>query len=88
MFCCPRCSSGEAVKSGKVKGRQPYKCKCCGYFYTVSPKSDNAANAQRRLALPLYLEGLGCRSIGRILGFSHVAVYQVGQGFWGTSHAA
>jgi len=24
----------------------------------------------------LYLEGLGFRSIGRILGFSHVAVYQ------------
>ena len=26
-------------------------------------------------ALKLYLEGLGFRSIGRILGFSHVAVY-------------
>ncbi len=28
------------------------------------------------MALQLYLEGLGFRSIGRILGFSHVAVYQ------------
>jgi transposase len=27
------------------------------------------------LALTLYLEGLGIRPIGRILGFSHVAVY-------------
>ena len=76
MFDCPRCSSGEAVKSGKAKGRQRYKCKCCGYFYTVTQKSDNATDAQRRLALTLYLEGLGFRSIGRILGFSHVAVYQ------------
>ena len=28
------------------------------------------------MALQLYLEGLGFRSIGRVLGFSHVAVYQ------------
>ena len=28
------------------------------------------------MALNLYLEGLGFRSISRILGFSHVAVYQ------------
>jgi hypothetical protein len=28
------------------------------------------------VALTLYLEGLGFRSIGRLLGFSHVAVYQ------------
>jgi transposase-like protein len=27
------------------------------------------------LALTLYLEGLGFRSIERILGFSHIAVY-------------
>jgi len=28
------------------------------------------------MAVTLYLEGLGFRSIGRILGFSHVAIYQ------------
>jgi transposase len=28
------------------------------------------------VALTLYLEGLGVRSIGRILGLSHVAVYR------------
>jgi len=30
----------------------------------------------KRQALELYLEGLGFRSIGRVLGVSHVAVYQ------------
>ncbi len=28
------------------------------------------------MAVNLYLEGLGFRSIGRYLGFSHVAIYQ------------
>ena len=76
MLNCPRCASADHVKSGINKGRQRYKCKTCQYFFTVSHKSDTATPTQRRLAVTLYLEGLGFRSIGRILGFSHVAVYQ------------
>ncbi|WP_454064725.1 IS1 family transposase [Candidatus Nitrospira salsa] len=73
---CPRCTSPDKVKSGFKSGRQRYKCKACAFFFTVAQKSDTATPAQRRLALTLYLEGLGFRSIGRIVGFSHVAVYQ------------
>ena len=76
MLTCPRCSSAARVKSGVINGRQRYKCQACQYFYTVRHKSDTATPAQRRLAVNLYLEGLDFRSIGRILGFSHVAVYQ------------
>ena len=81
MLNCPRCASADKVKSGINKGRQRYKCKTCQYFFTVAHKSDTATPDQRRLALTLYLEGLGFRSIGRILGFSHVAVYQWVKGF-------
>jgi len=56
------------VKSGAINGRPRYTCKECQYLYTVPHKS------RRRLAVTLYLEGLGFRSIGRILGFSHVAI--------------
>lgn len=73
---CPRCASKEKVRSGKVGVRQRYKCKGCGYNYTVEQKSDTSNAKQRRMALVLYLEGLGFRSIGRIMGFSHVAVYR------------
>ncbi len=76
MLNCPRCASANKVKSVTNKGRQRYKCKTCQYFFTVAHKSDTATLDQRRLALTLYLEGLGFRSIGRVLGFSHVAVYQ------------
>jgi transposase len=75
MLNFPRCASADN-KSGTKKGRQRYKCKSCQYFFTVSHKSDTATPDQRRLALILYLEGLGFRSIGPVLGFSHVAVYQ------------
>ena len=76
MLNCPRCASTDKVKSGMKDGRQRYKCKSCRYLFTVAHKSDTAIPDQRRLALTLYLEGLGFRSIGRVLGFSHVAVYQ------------
>ena len=76
MLNCPRCASADKVKSGIKDGRQRYKCKACQYFFTVSHQSDTATSAQRRVALNLYLAGLGFRSIGRLLGFSHVAVYQ------------
>ena len=76
MLNCPRCCSADRVKSGAINGRQRYKCKGCRYLYTVAHKSDISTAAQRRMAVTLYLEGLGFRSIGRILGFSHVAIYQ------------
>ncbi len=76
MLTCPRCSSADRVKTGVLNDRQRYKCKACHYLYTVAHKSDTATPEQRRMAVTLYLEGLGFRSIGRILGFSHVAIYQ------------
>ena len=76
MLNCPRCSSAVRVKSGAINGRQRYKCQVCRYLYTVVHKSDISTAAQRRMAVTLYVEGLGFRSIGRILGFSHVAISQ------------
>ncbi len=54
--------------------RQRYKCSDCGYNYTVELKSTAFSASVKRQALQLYLEGLGFRSIGRVLGVSHVSV--------------
>ena len=75
MSICPKCSADYSVKSGKVKGIQRYKCKSCSYHYTVFCRKSSGSKEQKRQALELYLEGLGFRSIGRILKFSHVTVY-------------
>ena len=71
-----RCKSSEYSKDGIVNLRQRYKCKKCVYRYTVEKKSDLKSDATKRLALELYLEGLGFRSIGRILKISYGSVYK------------
>ena len=56
-----------------MKGRQRYFCHVCEYRHTVRHRGKSPA--LKRQALELYLEGLGFRSIGRLLHCSHVAVY-------------
>jgi transposase-like protein len=71
---CPKCKSELKVKSGFTQGRQRYKCKNCGSHYSVEIKSTAKSASMKKQALHLYLEGLGFRSIGRILGVSNVSV--------------
>jgi transposase-like protein len=61
---CLRCESVHYCKDGFVKERQRYKCKHCSYHYTVVKKSDVKSPEIRQLAIDMYLEGLGFRSIG------------------------
>lgn len=70
---CPKCKSTSKVKDGIVKGKQRYKCSACDYRFSVEHKH-NIQPYFRRLALMLYLEGLGLRSIGRLIGVSNVTV--------------
>ena len=58
------------------KQKTAYEIYQCDWSSDVCSSDLTATPDQRRLALNLYLEGLGFRSIGRIVGFSHVAVYQ------------
>ena len=73
---CPKCKQTKHCKAGFTKGRQRYKCKSCGYYYTVEKKSDVKSEETRRMALEMYLEGVGFRSIGRLLRISFGTVYQ------------
>ena len=69
---CPKCKSSHHVKDGIVKGKQRYLCKNCKYRYTVSFKGKPIE--LKKFALVLYLEGLGFRSIERIINVSNVTV--------------
>lgn len=71
---CSKCHSTEYSKDGKAKGRQRYLCKKCQYHYTVTQRAGTGTSAVKRQALQLYLEGLGFRSISRILDFSNVTI--------------
>jgi transposase-like protein len=73
---CPKCKHEHSTKEGFVRGLQRYKCKGCKYLYTVEKKSDVKSLEIRKLALDMYLEGMGFRGIGRVLKISYGTVYQ------------
>ena len=78
---CPKCNSDDYTNDGIVKSKQRYKCKKCNYRYTVQIKSTAKPKELKRLSLILYLEGLGFRSIGRILKVSNVSILNWIRGF-------
>lgn len=69
---CKRCQSKNYVKAGIVWEKQRYKCKDCSYYFTDTVQGFPLET--KKLAIHLYLEGLGFRSIGRIVGASNVSV--------------
>lgn len=75
MNKCPKCESEKTIKDGNANGSQRRKCNSCGYRYTRE-KLRGKDKSIKRLALELYLEGLGFRAIGRILKVGHVSVYR------------
>ncbi len=66
---CPQCKSTETVKSGIVKQKQRFLCKNCNHQFLdyQTTSTFNIKNTHRRIALHLFLEGLGTREIARIL---------------------
>ena len=74
MKLCPNCQSDNVIKSGIVQDRQRFKCKSCGYHFTVNKLGKQIDEYYVNKALQLYLEGLTYREIERILGISHVSV--------------
>ena len=73
---CSKCGGTSLTKNGIVHARQRYRCKVCGYNFTVEHKSTAFAFSIKQQALQLYLAGNGFRAIGRLLGVSHVSVYR------------
>ena len=70
---CPKCSSSQISKNGKIKGRQRYKCKQCHYQFTRTTPRGRPAT-EKALAVTLYLMGVSMNAIGRLLKVSTPAV--------------
>ena len=71
---CPKCESTEATKSGVINERQRFRCRQCGYHYTVAKVGREVDSYYVIKALQLYIEGVSYREIERLLGVSHVSV--------------
>lgn len=70
---CPRCNNKKYVKNGKVNNKQRYLCKECKYNFSSFIKRGKPIEVKNK-AIEMYLEGLGFRSIGRILKVSNVTI--------------
>ena len=69
---CPQCDGTELIKRGSKAGHQRYRCRACGRYCTDSqPKFSTQIKA---MAIDMYMNGMGIRAIGRVLGPSPAAV--------------
>ena len=69
---CPHCANPDSIRYGTCRGVQRYRCQACQQtFQTIQRGKDPALKQQ---ACQLYLEGMGMRAIGRVLGIHHKTV--------------
>ena len=71
---CPRCQSVRTNKNGRNElGHQRYRCRDCRANWGEG-KPRRTPQSIKDMAIALYLEGNGFRSIERLLKVSNVAV--------------
>ena len=54
---CKECGSADFSKNGKVRGKQRYKCKVCGYNFIVGDQREKVRPEGKALAVLLYSTG-------------------------------
>ena len=67
MEVCKYCGSDRLVKNGFIQGLQRYKCRGCGRNPRAGDRRERYDNRTRALAVSMYLNNCGFRSIGRVL---------------------
>ncbi|MFN4147870.1 MAG: IS1 family transposase, partial [Runella sp.] len=55
---CPKCESLDLSRNGIIKQRQRFKCKNCGYNFTVEKIGKGISSYYVIKALQLYIEGV------------------------------
>ena len=78
MCECKNCKSVKVVKSGKVRGKQRYKCKECGYNFVIGDERTNERIvALKALCVLLYSLGKGSYNMmGKLFGRNRSLIYR------------
>ena len=69
---CPHCAHPDSIRYGTSRGVQRYRCQACRRIFQTLLRGKDPALKQQ--ACQLYLEGMGLRAIGRVLGIHHKTV--------------
>ena len=72
---CPRCKRENAVKNGKARGNQRYKCKVCGFQFTRLTTRGRPP-WQRALAVFLYCRGVSISTVARMFSVSPSTIFK------------
>ena len=72
---CPRCKRKDAVKNGKARGNQRYKCKACGFQFTRQT-TRGRPTWQRALAVFLYCRGVSISDIARTFSVAPSTIFK------------
>ena len=75
---CKNCKALRTVKSGKVRGKQRYKCKECGYNYVEGDgRTNEKIIALKALVVLLYALSKGSYNmLGKIFGRNRSLIYR------------
>ena len=78
MSECKNCKSEKVVKSGKVRDKQRYKCKDCGYNFVLGDERTNEKiQALKALCVLLYSLGKGSYNMmGKLFGRNRSLIYR------------
>lgn len=69
---CPGCGGTDLMKRGRKAGRQRYQCRSCERYSTDSQPKFSAQT--KAMAIEMYMNSMGIRAIGRVVGASPAAV--------------
>ena len=72
---CPRCKRRDAVKNGKARGSQRYKCKACGFQFTRQTTRGRPP-WQRALSVFLYCRGVSISDIARMFSVAPSTIFK------------
>lgn len=68
---CPKCSSQQIVKNGRIhNGKPKFKCKSCGRQFVQDPQNKVISPETKSLINKLLLEKLPLAGIARVSGVS------------------
>jgi len=75
---CKNCASSKAVKNGKVRGKQRFKCKDCGLNFVIGDERTNEKiDALKALVVMLYSLGKGSYNmLGKFFGRDRSLIYR------------
>jgi transposase len=67
MTACPKCLHPHVVKAGKIREKQRWRCRGCGYQFTrTTPRGRPLWH--KGLAVFLYCHGVSMNALGKVFG--------------------